>query len=126
MYCNYCPGYCCYRLKGSVLHITAEDINRIARHLQIADGEVRKQYMENKYTFRVNEDGSCIFMAQDKMIKRCTIHEARPAQCLRFPYGNPCPYIEQEDLLEVIQPRVELALRNAWQNGATCPESKKS
>lgn len=110
VYCNYCPGYCCYRLEGSVLLLTAIDINRLARHFGISDGMVRKKYLENKNTFKVREDGSCIFLAQGKMVKRCTIHEARPDQCRRFPYGKPCPYLEREDLLGQIQPRVENSL----------------
>lgn len=107
IYCNYCPGYCCYRLEGAMLLLTATDINRLARHFEISDGEVRMRYLENKYTFKVREDGSCIFQATDRMVKRCTIHEARPDQCRRFPYGKPCPYLEREDLLEQIQPLVE-------------------
>ncbi|MCK5339525.1 MAG: YkgJ family cysteine cluster protein [Desulfobulbaceae bacterium] len=114
IYCNYCPGYCCYRLKGSVLLITAEDINRLARHFKIPDGEVRKRYLENRNTFKVREDGSCIFQATDKMTQRCTVHEARPVQCRRFPYDQPCPYLEREDLLEAILPRLEQSLRSAW------------
>lgn len=107
-YCNYCPGYCCYRLEGSVLLLTATDISRLARHLRVTEGEVRNLYLENrKNTFRVKEDGSCIFLAQDRMSRRCTIHEARPDQCRRFPYGRPCPYLEREDLLARIYPRWE-------------------
>ena len=113
-YCNYCPGYCCYRLKGSVLLIDGEDINRLARHFAISDGEARKLFMENRYTFKVKEDGSCIFQSRDKMVKRCTVHEARPKQCRSFPYDKPCPYLEREDLLEKIQPRVETGLKNTW------------
>lgn len=109
-YCNYCPGYCCYRLEGSVLLLTATDINRLARYFRITDGEVRSRFLENKHTFRVNEDGSCIFLAQDRMSRRCTIHEARPDQCRRFPYGRPCPYLEREDLLARIYPQLEKAV----------------
>ena len=90
-----------------MLLLTAIDVNRLARYFKISDGEVRKRYLENKYTFKVREDGSCIFQATDRMVKRCTIHEARPDQCRRFPYGKPCPYLEREDLLEQIQPLVE-------------------
>lgn len=90
-----------------MLLLTASDINRLARHFGITDGEVRKRYLENKYTFKVKKDGSCIFQAADRMVKRCTVHEARPEQCRRFPYGRSCPYLEREDLLEAIQPRVE-------------------
>jgi len=39
VFCNFCPGYCCYRLEGASLYIMAEDINRMARHFNIADGE---------------------------------------------------------------------------------------
>jgi uncharacterized protein len=103
-----------------MLLLTAADINRLARHFGISDGEVRRLYLENKYTFRVNEDGSCIFLARDRMSRRCTVHEARPDQCRRFPYGKPCPYLEREDLLARIQPRVEKALLR----GSTTPAAQ--
>ncbi|MGI6657622.1 MAG: YkgJ family cysteine cluster protein [Desulfobulbus sp.] len=110
VYCMFCPGYCCYRLPGSSLLVMAEDINRIARHFGISDGEVRKRYIENKNTFRVKEDGSCVFLADGRLCRRCTIHEARPKQCREFPYGRPCPYLERPDLLERIHPLVERSL----------------
>jgi Fe-S-cluster containining protein len=106
-YCNYCPGLCCYRLPGASLLITAIDINRIARHFCISDGEVRKRYMEGKNTFKVKDDGSCVFLANGRLNRRCTIHLARPQQCREFPYGEPCPYLHRKDLLEVIYPRFE-------------------
>lgn len=108
VFCNYCPGYCCYRLKGATLYLDAIDINRIARHFKVSDGEVRKRFIEGKNTFRVRDDGSCIFLSDDKLRARCTIHSARPQQCRDFPYGDPCPYLEREDLLEQIVPRLEL------------------
>ncbi len=108
--CNFCPGYCCYRLKGSTLFITAEDINRIARHLEISDGQVRRNFLENKNTFKVKKDGACIFLADGRISKRCTIHMARPRQCVDFPYNAPCPYLEREDLLGRIEPLIEKSL----------------
>jgi len=93
-----------------MLLLTATDINRLARHFGISDGEVRKRYLDNKYTFKVKEDGPCIFQVPDKMVKRCAIHKARPDQCRRFPYSKPCPYLEREDLFEQIQPRIEKSL----------------
>lgn len=112
LYCNYCPGYCCYRLEGATLYLDASDINRIARHFTITDGEVRKRYMEGKNTFKVRTDGSCVFLRTDRMCRRCGIHEARPRQCRDFPYSSPCPYLEREELLAEIQPRVEQSLRD--------------
>ena len=109
-FCNYCAGYCCYRLEGSRLYIMAVDINRIARHLALSDGEVRHRFIEGRNTFKTREDGACIFLADDRMCKRCTIHEARPKQCREFPYENPCPYLEDDSLLRVLQARVEKSL----------------
>lgn len=110
VYCNYCPGYCCYRLPGSTLYITAVDINRLARYFKISDGEVRKRYLENKNTFKVREDGSCIFLRDGSLRHRCSIHLVRPQQCRDFPYQDPCPYLESESLLERIFPRMEKSL----------------
>jgi len=107
VFCNYCPGYCCYRLKGATLYIDAIDINRIARHFFISDGEVRKRFIEGKNTFKVKGDGSCVFLSEQKLRGRCSIHRARPRQCREFPYGKPCPYLEREELLEEIVPRIE-------------------
>ncbi len=115
-FCNFCPGYCCYRIESASLYIMAEDINRMARHFNITDGEVRKRYIEGKNTFKTREDGSCIFLANDRMCKRCSIHEARPTQCRNFPYDKPCPYLENASLLAVIQPRIEQSLIVPTQN----------
>jgi uncharacterized protein len=111
VYCNFCPGYCCYKLPGSTLYITAEDINRIARHFSIEDGEVRKKYLEGKNTFKTRNDGSCIFLTNGRLCKRCSIHLARPRQCSAFPYDEACPYLYRQDLLEKIQPRFEQSLK---------------
>ncbi len=110
-YCNYCPGYCCYRLEGASLLLDAEDINRLARHFGISDGEVRQRYLEGKNTFKTRADGSCILLANDRFRQRCTVHQARPRQCREFPYRKPCPYLEDANLLEQIQPRIERCLR---------------
>ena len=109
-YCNYCPGYCCYRLPGAILFVQADDINRLARHFNISDGEVRERFLENKNTFKTREDGSCILLANDRMSRRCTIHEARPRQCREFPQDKPCPYLENPGFLDILQPRIEQSL----------------
>ena len=110
VYCDFCPGYCCYRLPGSTLFVTATDINRLARHFAIADGEVRRRYLEGRNTFKVKEDGSCVFLADGPLNRRCSIHEARPDQCQAFPYDRQCPYLIRADLLAQISPKVEKSL----------------
>jgi uncharacterized protein len=112
-FCNFCPGYCCYRLPGATLYLDATDIDRLARHFGVSDGEVRKRYLENKNTFKIREDGSCLFLANGRICKRCTVHEARPRQCREFPNDKPCPYLENQGLLEIIQPRIERSLADA-------------
>ena len=107
LYCTFCPGYCCYRLPGATLYLDALDINRIARYFGISDGMVRQRYLEGKNTFKVRADGSCIFLSLDRIRARCDIHTARPRQCREFPYGQPCPYLEREDLLAAILPKIE-------------------
>jgi len=99
-FCNGCAGYCCYKKDGAVLLITADDINRLGRFFGITDAEIRRKYMQNRYSLWVREDNSCIFFVQGKTIERCTVYEARPDQCRRFPPGKPCPYLEAKDLLE--------------------------
>lgn len=90
--------------------LDAADINRIARHFSITDGDVRKRYIEGRNTFKVREDGSCIFLSNKRMRGRCTIHLARPLQCRQFPYDDPCPYLESDELLTAIQPKIEESL----------------
>lgn len=111
VFCNYCPGFCCYRLPGSTLFITATDINRLARHFGISDGEVRRRYIEKRNTFKVKADGSCIFLTDGRLNKRCSVHLARPDQCRDFPYDQPCPYLQRQDLLDTISPLVEKSLK---------------
>ena len=109
-FCNFCPGYCCYRLPGASLLLDATDINRLARHFGLSDGEVRHRYLEGRNTFKTRRDGSCILLANDRLCKRCTVHLARPRQCCEFPDDKPCPYLERPELLAQIQPRIERAL----------------
>lgn len=97
-FCTGCPAYCCYKKNGAVLLITAEDINRLGRFFGITEGEVRRKYMQNRYSLLVREDLSCIFFVQGKTIERCTVYAARPDQCRRFPKEQPCPYLELNDL----------------------------
>lgn len=109
-FCNYCPGFCCYRLSGSILFVTATDINRIARHFRLNEGEVRRRFIEKRNTFKVKDDGSCIFLLDGKLSQRCLLHAARPQQCRDFPYDGTCPYLEREDLLAVIYPKIKKSL----------------
>ncbi len=110
IFCNFCPSYCCYKLQGAHLLVAAQDINRLARHFNITDGQVRKKYMEGKNTLKIKDDSSCIFLSDSKLSKRCTVHMARPDQCREFPYNDPCPYLESSAILEELEPIIEKSL----------------
>lgn len=77
------------------------DIKRIAKHLQLKEGELIAAHL------RLDEDGDyvtrfspCPFLGADN---RCTIYEHRPSDCMRFPYTD-------ED---VLLKRPQLTLKNS-------------
>lgn len=111
VFCDFCPGFCCYKLPGAILFVSVADISRMASHFHISDHEVVKRYIDSGNTFKNNKDGSCVFLSNGKICKRCSIHLAKPQQCREFPYDKPCPYLEREDLLEAILPRIEKSLK---------------
>jgi len=104
--CDSCAGYCCYWLPGSILFVTAIDINRIARYFRMSDGEVRRRFILQRNTFKVKVDDSCIFLLDGQPSRRCLIHSARPQQCRDFPYTDPCPYLVREDLLQALRQKM--------------------
>lgn len=77
------------------------DIKRLARHLQMKEGEFIDTYL------KLDEDGDyvanskpCPFLGIDN---RCSVYEHRPSDCMRFPYTD-------ED---VILKRQQLTLKNS-------------
>lgn len=91
-------GNCC---KGYSPRFKTPDIKRIAKHLKMKDGDLINQYL------RVDEDGDyvmratpCFFLGADNY---CSIYEARPSDCERFPYTD-------ED---VILKRPNITLKNS-------------
>ena len=106
---------------GSSLLIDAADINRMARHFEISDGEVRRRYLEGRNTFKTRADGACVLLADGLACRRCTIHPARPRQCREFPYGKACPYLDSPELLAILQPRIDQSLLGADGKGCVLP-----
>jgi hypothetical protein len=91
-------GNCC---KGYSPRFKTPDIKRIAKHLKMKDGDLINQYL------RVDEEGDyvmrstpCSFLGADNY---CSIYEARPSDCERFPYTD-------ED---VILKRPNITLKNS-------------
>ena len=73
----------------------------------MTDGEVRRLYMENRYTLRVNADDSCIFLKKDQKSGHCSVYQARPDQCRSFPHGKSCPYLTRKDLYALDPERLQ-------------------
>lgn len=97
--CRQC-GTCC-RWSGHVL-LEEEDIFRLSAAAGLSEEAFIARYTvlasnRRKLSLADAPDGSCILLADG----RCTLYEARPAQCRDFPYGwrvaDGCPALEAAD-----------------------------
>lgn len=98
--CATCPGYCC---SHSRIAISEHDIARLARHFGLSPAEAKRKFTYNYKTKEVDEQilrhqkdhiykSVCRFFDRDE--RRCTIYEARPGVCRKYPYGNRCGYYD--------------------------------
>lgn len=98
--CSKCPGYCCSHPR---IEVTDNDIARIARHLGVTPATARRRYTYRYRTKEADEQilrrrrdhvygSTCRFFDTDQ--RRCTIYEARPYVCRKYPYGNRCGYYD--------------------------------
>lgn len=74
---------CC--TQAGHVHLTAEDIERIAAYLGLARAEFERRYVcSGKYGTRLTEPrpDSCHFLMEGG----CRIHAVKPLQCRAFPY----------------------------------------
>ena len=80
--CTRC-GNCC---KVATAIVTERDVGRLARHLRIAPAKVVADYtmvnQEEGRVLRRTDAAGCIFLEDT----RCTIYDARPDACQRFPH----------------------------------------
>ena len=72
------------------------DIKRLSKHLRMKESDFIEQYL------RVDEDGDfvtqsspCPFLGDDN---HCSIYEARPSDCHRFPYTDEDVLIKRKEL----------------------------
>lgn len=98
--CAQCPGYCCSHPRISV---SDADIRRLAKHFGMSEDAARKKFTYRYHTQDVDEwilrhqkdhiyKSICRFFDTDQ--RRCTVYEARPNVCRKYPYGNKCGYYE--------------------------------
>ena len=97
--CQQC-GTCC-RWSGHVL-LTKADIARLAAAAGLSEETFISSYTvlaanRSQLSLADGPDGSCTLLKDG----RCTLYDARPAQCRDFPYGwrvaEGCPALEASD-----------------------------
>jgi Fe-S-cluster containining protein len=98
--CLNCPGYCC---SHSRIAVSEYDIARLARHFAISPNEAKRRFTYHYRTQDVDEQilrhqrdhiykSVCRFFDTDE--RRCTIYQARPNVCRKYPYGKMCGYYD--------------------------------
>ena len=98
--CLKCPGYCCSHPR---IEVTENDIKRLARHFDLSVATTKERYTWHFKTKDADEQilrhhkdhvykSVCRFFDRDE--RRCTVYEARPAVCRKYPYGNQCGYYD--------------------------------
>jgi Fe-S-cluster containining protein len=96
--CTKCPGYCCSHGR---IAVSDHDISRLARFFGISARLARRRMSYryraggvDEYVLRHHKDhiykSVCRFL--DRETRRCTVYDARPNVCRRYPYGNACGY----------------------------------
>src|SRR5918996_174916 len=97
-HCLKCPGYCC---SYGEIEITERDIARLARHFGIDFDRAVARYakydkQKNIWMLRHRKDhifeSTCLLFDQEK--RRCTVYEARPGVCRKYPDTPRCGYYD--------------------------------
>ncbi len=96
--CAKCPAHCC---TYDEIEVTPRDIERLARHFGVsyAVAEERFTKEDTRKTLRMMRhrkdrvfDSACVMLDQDT--RRCTIYEARPGVCRKYPDSSRCGYYD--------------------------------
>jgi len=89
--CASCAGRCCTGESGYIF-VTVTEIERIAALLKMSVNDFGVEYLFKKgYKYSLKEqmhEGSyeCVFY--DRVSNGCRIYEARPSQCISFPFWS--------------------------------------
>ena len=96
--CSKCPAYCC---TYSDIEVGKRDVARLARHfgLDYERAEERFTKVDPESGVRLLRhrrdkifDSTCVFLDQEK--RQCTVYEARPGVCRKYPDSARCGYYE--------------------------------
>ena len=95
--CSKCPAYCC---SYPEIEVTPRDVERLAKHFdlpyRVAEERFTKTDSKGTVMLRHKHDriftSICMFFDQKK--RRCTVYEARPGVCRKYPDAVKCGYYE--------------------------------
>jgi uncharacterized protein len=96
--CGKCPAWCC---TYDEIEVTPRDIERLARRFGIGFAAARERFTKDKdktgaRILRHRRDRhfetACMFLDQGE--RRCTVYEARPAVCRKYPDSPRCGYYD--------------------------------
>jgi Fe-S-cluster containining protein len=94
--CQKCPAWCC---TYDEIEVTSRDIERLGRHFDLDYARAEERFTKakgNKRLLRHRKDTifdtACMFLDQEK--RRCTVYEARPGVCRKYPDSSRCGYYE--------------------------------
>lgn len=95
--CTKCPGYCC---SYPLIEIDKKDVQRLADHFGLRFNKARAKFTrkdpEAKYALRRKTDKHfgriCMFFDTEE--RRCTIYQARPSTCRKYPESPRCGYYD--------------------------------
>ena len=95
--CAKCPAYCCTYTE---IEINARDIERLAKHFGLTPAAARNRFTKTNAKgvtmLRHRKDSifasTCMLLDQEK--RRCTVYEARPGVCRKYPDSTRCGYYD--------------------------------
>ena len=95
--CEKCPAYCCTYTE---IEVTKRDVERLARHFDLgyraAEEKFTKVDSEGTRMLRHKKDkifdSTCMLLDQEK--RRCTVYDARPGVCRKYPDSSRCGYYD--------------------------------
>ena len=96
--CDKCPGYCC---TYSDIEITQRDVARLAKHFGLDHTRAEQRFTKPdakgkarllRHRHDTIFDSACMFFDQEK--RRCTVYEARPGVCRKYPDSTRCGYYD--------------------------------
>jgi len=89
--CSNCEGRCCTGESGYI-YVTKAEIFEIAKLLNLSVNDFGVKYLfKNGYKYSIKENKykdsyECVFY--DRETNGCQIYEARPSQCITFPFWD--------------------------------------